>query len=398
MPHTQAYVESSDKRGVILHLIEGRTLHGRVIGPAHETVELARASIRLLNHTRHVVCLLGDCEMNPPVNHNAIASHMFACEVRTLGLPLAHPILARSTVARLIRNLHAGQHHASEHQSGNDSRHIVIQTYTPSMARLARSLGRLTTGEVLIRLDRDLPLALRIVGSVRPRSNRASRERLAPFPALEDRSSDREPLRASLGIDADVCVLTLLEGKQNVTDARWFVFLGGIMVAAGMRVAVIVPRSAAHVARARRFHATTRLSLRVIVAERNTDALLPACDAALWNDPLPRWRDQRHEPGVLAPIALAHASGIPVIMPISHAPLALYPEWTRELCLTPSGQIRHFARLLAAMMTQRDRKERIQAAIRAHINQLGDDRRFSDALHDSHRLLAVEQGLASTIA
>lgn len=387
--------------GLVLHLLEHHHADGRDLGTSTEASHLLAAAVRAMPEANHVVVLLGAGQARgagtPPPQGTRSGPGVVRVGVPMGQLMLARPAL-RSLIPRLVR-------------SGDCSDGVVIHAYSDEGARLARSLDRHTRGYVLLRTSREMPLPVRLTASVRPRTSRATRERLAPLPSVVDRSADRDAIRDALGISRDTCVISLACGHPQhashaalsrwigssegaaraggMADARWFVFLGGILIAGGIDVVAIVPRGSGHLARARRFHATTRLSLRVIIAEEGMDSLLPACDLSLWHDPMSQWhraaaRGRDRLPGSFAATAAAHASGVPVVSTASQCATALYPDEARDSCVVPSGQLRHFARVIARLMSDPSRRSSLRDALRAHMAGISDDARFATTLRESH--------------
>lgn len=392
--------------GLVLHLLEQHRFDGRSLGASIEASHLVAAAVRAMPEANHVIVQLGGSRGNGTGSRASPPIHFGPDAVR-VGVPMGRLMLARPGLKSLIERLA---------RSADCSDGVVIHAYSDEGARLARSLDRLTRGYVLIRASREMPLPVRIIGSVRPRSSRAMRERLAPLPSVTDRSCDRDALRDALGISPGSCVISLASGQApsaapshltgsgerpartgGTADARWFVFLGGILIAGGIDVVAIVPRGSAHLARARRFHATTRLSLRVIIAEEEMDSLLPACDVSLWHDPMSHWRqaaarDRDRLPASFAATAAAHASGVPVVSTVWQSAPMLYPDQARDSCVVPSGQLRHFARAIALLMGEPSRRRVLRDSLRAHMAGISDDARFATTLRESHQLLGNEHG------
>ncbi|MBX3317217.1 MAG: hypothetical protein KF902_10195 [Phycisphaeraceae bacterium] len=197
-----------------------------------------------------------------------------------------------------------------------------------------------------------------------------------------DSGGEREAIRGAMGIREDECVVGALADPAGATNARWLVFFAGILVAGGVSLTVLVPRGAAQVPRMRRFHATTRLNLRVLVVESGCEvggvgsdaaSAWGACDIALV-------RPDVHATGVSGwaigrAIRRSHMSGVPVIAPRELAPEALYSGVLQERLVVSAATTKQMARCLSVMIEDRGlRVETASLARRAAEGAMGADR------------------------
>ncbi|MBX3361320.1 MAG: hypothetical protein KF705_07775 [Phycisphaeraceae bacterium] len=206
----------------------------------------------------------------------------------------------------------------------------------------------------------------------------------AGFACLQvcDGGVGREAIRGAMGIGADECVVGALADPAGATNARWLVFFAGILVAGGVSLTVLVPRGAAQVARMRRFHATTRLNLRVLVVDSGCEvggagsdevSAWRACDVAIV-------RPDVHATCVSGwaigrAIGRSHMSGVPVIAPRELAPEALYSGALEERLVVSAATTKQMARCLSVMIE--DRGLRVETALlarRAAEGAMGADR------------------------
>lgn len=213
-----------------------------------------------------------------------------------------------------------------------------------------------------------------------------------PNPAVAD---ERAALRQALGIAEGECVVGALAEPRGATNARWLVFFAGILVAGGLKLTVLVPREAAQVARMRRFHATTRLSLRVIVVEHGAEIgdLGDACLSA-WNAcDLAIARPDPHARGISASgigraIRRSHLAGVPVIAARDLAPKPLYPDTAGSGLVVSAGTTKQIARSLTRLIEDRELRERTRAALRQAALATIDDGRLSAGLLEAYGVAA----------
>jgi hypothetical protein len=214
---------------------------------------------------------------------------------------------------------------------------------------------------------------------------------LAPL-CTRGSGADRAALRRAMGIaDRDIVVGALAEPAE-ATNARWLVFFAGILVAGGLDLTILIPRSgsniAAQIGRMRRFHATTRLSLRVIIVESGAEigddsGAWEACDVALVRP------DAAVIPGI-APesvwraIRRSHLLGVPVIAPRSLTCPALYPASIDPALVVEGGTTKQMARALTALIE--DRVLRVAASRTAEDAARGetDESVLAGAIRDAY--------------
>ncbi len=171
---------------------------------------------------------------------------------------------------------------------------------------------------------------------------------------------ERSALRRAMGIDERECVVGALAEPRGATNARWLVFFAGILVAGGLGLTVLVPREAAQVARMRRFHAMTRLNLRVIVVENGAEPggdpdgaanAWSACDVAIAR-PDPHTRGLAPE-AIGRAIRRSHLVRVPVISALETAPAPLYAGSLSESLLVLAGTTKQIARRLTDLIENR---------------------------------------------
>jgi hypothetical protein len=157
------------------------------------------------------------------------------------------------------------------------------------------------------------------------RSHLAARMALRHTPALEPPHgacppfhpappADRARIRQALSLDEATPLVALLSDPLHDADTRRFVYLIGILDVAGYDVAGVVDPRAAHLPRARRFHAEAGVGWPMRIATGPLALCLPACDAALVLPP-PGRREADHETAALRAwsVARAHALGVSVV-------------------------------------------------------------------------------------
>lgn len=182
---------------------------------------------------------------------------------------------------------------------------------------------------------------------------------------------------------------------RGATNARWLVFFAGILVAGGLDLTVLVPREAAQVARMRRFHATTRLSLRVIVVERGGEigdagegrlSAWNACDVAIARpDPHARGISV---PGIGRAIRRSHLAGVPVIAARDIAPESLYPGDVASELVVSAGTTKQIARALTALIERREHRERVRRRAQEAALSTADEARLGAGLLEAYGVSA----------
>lgn len=189
---------------------------------------------------------------------------------------------------------------------------------------------------------------------------------LAP-PGWAGARCDRAELRRAMGIADDEVVVGALAEPPGATNARWLVFFAGILVAGGLDLTVLIPRSASNTAaqidRMRRFHATTRLSLRVIIVESGAEigvepGAWDACDVALVRPDAAVSRGIAPE-AVWRAIRRSHLAGVPVIVPRALACGALYPGSIESALVVSGATTKQLARALTVLIEERALRGRV---------------------------------------
>lgn len=248
----------------------------------------------------------------------------------------------------------------------------LIHCYSWRAARAARlAFGRsrpiiLSTGE-----EYEEPRsALGVSGPDRVLAHgvEASRD-VAPL-ALPGRAGsrcDRAELRRAMGIAENEVVVGALAEPPGATNARWLVFFAGILLAGGLDLTVLVPRSTSNTAtqidRMRRFHATTRLSLRVIIVESGAEigaepGAWEACDVAVVRPDAAFARGIAPE-AVWRAIRRSHLAGVPVIVPRAFACAALYPPSIASALVVSGATTKQLARALTVLIEDRALRARV---------------------------------------
>lgn len=135
------------------------------------------------------------------------------------------------------------------------------------------------------------------------------------MPSLTARLGDgRDATRAALGVADGVPMVALLADPVRHADARRFVYMVGLLDVAGIPVAGLIDRRAAHVSRARRFHAEAGVGWRMMLPQDPTASLLHACDLAVVVPPDVRAKLSAVEHAwVMWSVLRAHLLGVPVV-------------------------------------------------------------------------------------
>lgn len=355
-------------RKVILHVLEASGPPGsRRVSAVPEG--LARASLRCVPEHEHRAAVIGGS-----ADQGSLA--MPAC---TIGSPFGDPLLGWRGIRRAIREAGRG---------------VILQTYSARASAAARlaSLGtsaRVTWLDVGAQEGRRFASAgvLR-VGIGEQVAGVETTARRVPVPRLAAQIPESRRLEARRGLEVgdDEMVVTVLEEPSQATDARWFVFLGGILIAAGIPMTLIVPPGAGNIARMRRFHATTRLGLRVIVAVSGVKDMLAAADAAICLPPAHESGARQRE-GLRLSVMHAHQSGLPVVMPREIASASGISEEAARILAASAPTTRQYAASLAKLALDPTLRARLR-------NEAGmtaaDDEGFGAGLRDAYRVCASQ--------
>lgn len=204
----------------------------------------------------------------------------------------------------------------------------------------------------------------------------------------------RDSIRSALGIGEREFVVGALSEPGGATNARWLVFFAGILVAGGLDLTILVPRcrdqEASQIARMRRFHATTRLNLRVIIVQdgcgvgpENDASAWHACDAAVLRpDP---WARTTSSAAASRAIRRSHASGVPVIAPRELMAAGLRPAAVAEHLAVSAGTTKQVARALSALIDNRALLERVREDARRASLACADRAAFVGAVGGAYR-------------
>ena len=313
------------------------------------------------------------------------------CRHREVTLP-GRTLGAAALALRRVNRPGSG----SERRS--DDGRSLLHCYSWRAARAARlSFGR--AHPIILSVGEESEEPRSMLGVARPdrvlhHGVAASRDTLALAPARGEVSQeDRAVLREALGIHSREFVVGALAEPGAATNARWLVFFAGILVAGGLDLTILVPRSLGHTAaqvdRMRRFHATTRLNLRVVIVEKGCDvgpdepaSAWHACDVAVLRpDP---WSGEFGEEPALRSIRRSHACGVPVITPRSLSTPSLFPPSIADTLVVSAGTTKQVARALTALI---ERPE-LASSLRARVRETARSRDASelcDALREAYK-------------
>jgi hypothetical protein len=161
---------------------------------------------------------------------------------------------------------------------------------------------------------------------------------------------DRDAARAQLGVPDDVPMVALLADPCRHADARRFVYMVGLLDVAGIPVAGLIDRRAAHVSRARRFHADAGVRWRMLLPAEPTARLLHACDLAVIVPPTVRTEPTAHEHAwVVWSVLRAHLLGVPVVGADAWLPEGACPSDAAGVLRARSESITDIGRQLARL-------------------------------------------------
>jgi hypothetical protein len=204
-----------------------------------------------------------------------------------------------------------------------------------------------------------------------------------PHPGL-----DRAALRDSLGCGPGFVVALLGEPPQ--ADVHRFAFLIGLLERAAFSVTGLAsPRHGQRV-RAQAFSKVVH-NRQVVVTDVPLQALLPACDAAVFDGggpgPTTLWNPSPW--AAPAPIALAHAAGVPVVAPVWADVGDVYPRSAADTCLAPNSSLPELARRLFRLAEDDQLLATTSRAVRAHVHAQDRNAGYVLAAQECWNLLAL---------
>ncbi|MCC7388232.1 MAG: hypothetical protein IT431_05645 [Phycisphaerales bacterium] len=185
---------------------------------------------------------------------------------------------------------------------------------------------------------------------------------------------DRHSVRAQLGVPDHIPMVALLADPCRHADARRFVYMVGLLDVAGIPVAGLIDRRAAHVSRARRFHADAGVRWRMLLPAEPTARLLHACDLAVIVPPTVRAELTAHEHAWVAwSVLRAHLLGVPVVGADAWLPESARPTDAAGLLHARSESVtdigRQLARLAADAVLRRAVADGARAAASAFVER-----------------------------
>lgn len=252
----------------------------------------------------HAPIVLGTAEAGAHAESLGLRVHA------TVSTPLGHAGLAARALRRVLREL-----------GGAD----VLQPWS-ERARSACRLAAVGEGAVAPVPEGLWPVSDRVVGE------------------------PRAAARARLGAADDMPMVALLADPPRHADARRFVYMVGLLDVAGIPVAGLIDRRAAHVTRARRFHADAGVGWRMLLPAEPTTGLLHACDLAVIVPPAVRAETRPYERAWVAwSVLRAHLLGVPVVGADAWLPPAALPAEAASLLRARSESVTDIGRRLARL-------------------------------------------------
>lgn len=297
------------------------------------------------------------------------------------------PVLGRPAAAwRSLRMACAAEGRPDVvHCWGADALRLATRVFGDSVPRVAV----LPQGELAYACERILtysePARARLLAGGVP----AASVIVVPAPATPPRPSlDSGALRDSLGCGSGFVVALLGEPPQ--ADVHRFAFLIGLLERAAFSVTGLAsPRHGQRV-RAQAFSKVVH-NRRVVVTDVPLQALLPACDAAVFDGggpgPTTLWNPSPW--AAPAPIALAHAAGVPVVAPAWADVGEVYPRSVAAACLAPNSSLPELARRLFGLAGDDQLRARTAQAVRSHVHAQNRNAGYVRAVHECWELLAL---------
>lgn len=329
-------------RGVV-HVVDpreppvsaGRTgLFGRSCA-ADIAVLACREAIAARPGDAHAVLILGGGDARSHARSLGLHSHA------SVGSPLAHAGLAALALRRAVRQLGGAE---------------VLQPWS-ERARLACRLAAGGAGAVA-----QVPIGV--------------------WPSFaQEPPGRRDRLRAGLRAPESLPLVALLADPARHADARRFVYLVGLLDVAGIPVAGVIDRRAAHVARARRFHAEAGVGWRMVLPDRPTARLLPACDIAVIVPPgVPAELTACERAWVAWSVLRSHLHGVPVVGGRTWLPDEAWPREGAPALEARSESATDIGRQLARIAADRGLLAALSAAVRGAATGFATRERFGEAL------------------
>lgn len=191
----------------------------------------------------------------------------------------------------------------------------------------------------------------------------------------------RHTARETLGVPDDVPMVALLADPWRHADARRFVYMVGLLDVAGIPVAGLIDRRAAHVSRARRFHAEAGVRWRMLLPGEPTARLLHACDLAVIVPPGVRAEPTASERAWITwSVLRAHLLGVPVIGADAWLPEEAMPRETAAALHARSESVTDIGRRLASIAEDPGVLRGLGTAVRESAARFVAARPFADDL------------------
>lgn len=202
------------------------------------------------------------------------------------------------------------------------------------------------------------------------------------FPSLDARlGGDRAATREALGVGDGTPMVALLADPVRHADARRFVYMVGLLDVAGIPIAGLIDRRAAHVSRARRFHAEAGVGWRMLLPQEPTAALLHACDLAVVVTPEVRAELSGPERAwVRWSVLRAHLLGVPVIGGEAWLPGGAWPGEAAGVLRARSESVTDIGRQLARIASDGAMVGMLSRAVRGAAAGFATRERFGAAL------------------
>lgn len=177
----------------------------------------------------------------------------------------------------------------------------------------------------------------------------------------------RDRTRESLGVAPEWPMVALLADPARLGDARRFAYMIGLLDVAEMPIAGLIDPRAAHLVRARRFHAEARVRWRLRVCPGPLAGALHACELAVVVPPEPvrpptRWERE----GMNHSILRAHALGVPTVGGSAWLDDGVCPPEARDALDAEEGVLLQLARKLSGLLTDPARRAEVASTVRGH--------------------------------
>lgn len=320
----------------VLHLIDEQ-------GTGDAAIMACAAVVRALPHVRHGVCLIGSSEFE-----RRAASLGLATTDRIVP-PLGRTPLAWRGLRRFLRDR---------------GRPDLVHAWSDDGRRLARLAG----GGALPCVTVPAPAC------ARPRQ---------PDPAT------RAALRTAMGVGPTDPVL-LLAGEGPDLDAMRFIFLLGLLAQADVRAIGLVPRGAARLARALRFHRRLGRGEPLLIASRPAADLADVADVAVWTGPALAPTNAAVSVPSAAHVACLQAAGVPVVAP--YGAMGAAAGLLAPSCAASNATPPELARLLTPLLRDEPSRSEAGRTARDWVERHRPADAFVEAVEEAYRRFGGRAG------